>query len=125
MLHLLFALFLIPFAHAKDVTSEVITPKFQDRPILALTSSELREPPATQIGLTSTRAARICDYLQQPAGSFRSRRGVQVLTTQFIHNGKLAALERSSNGTVTGRLLTIADTEYPEVVKSLKCVGSK
>jgi hypothetical protein len=125
MLHLILALIVIPSAHAKSVTSGVLFPKYQSRPVLALTSSEQREPPAAQINLLVSRAARICDYLQQPPGSFRSRRGVQILTRQFLHDGKLAALERGSSGKITGRLLSIAKEEAPSVVNSLKCVGTR
>ncbi|MGZ3693043.1 MAG: hypothetical protein ACXWQO_02330 [Bdellovibrionota bacterium] len=111
-------------AQARDVKSEIIFPKYQQRPILALLSGEKSESAANQVTIIMGRAARICDFLGLPAGSFRSRHGERVLTMGFAHDGKLAALEKIGNGSINPRLLEIAKTERPDIVKSMVCVGS-
>lgn len=120
---LLFLFALAQTAQAGEVKSEPFTPDFQGRPIMSLLTNETKEPPMVQVNLMMGRAARICDLQRKPAGSFRSRHAEGVRTKIFTHDGKLAVLERASNGSVSGRLLQIASSESPHVVKTMHCVG--
>ncbi|MGE3262483.1 MAG: hypothetical protein AB7K68_11950 [Bacteriovoracia bacterium] len=121
----IFFFLLTAAAQAGEVKTDVLFPLYQARPILSLLSSEQKESPDVQVGLMMSRATRICEFLSQPPGSFRSRRAENLLTKRFAHDGKMAALEKQSNGKINPRLLEIAKTEHPEVVKSLRCVGSR
>lgn len=109
---------------ASEEKTKVLTPVYEKRPIMSLLMNELNEPPLKQIQLSVDRATRICEYFKLPSGSYRSRRAEEVLTRGFRHDGKLAVLERKSGG-ISPRLLQIAKTERPQVVKSMRCVGVK
>jgi hypothetical protein len=114
-------------AEASDKKTDVILANYQKHPILALLPSEQLEAPLKQIGYTKARANAVCDFLRQPAGSFRSRRAENVLTEVFQHtlsDTKMAVLEKQSDGSVRASLATVGKNDRPEVIKSLRCVGS-
>lgn len=120
------ALFILSLsAQARELKSGKVLAHYQKRPILALSDKEQKVPVAKQIGLLRTRANLICEFLRQPAGSFRDRRAEDVLTENFRHNGKMAVLEKQSDGSIRATLKKVERGERPEVFKSLRCVGVK
>lgn len=110
-------------AQARDTKTKDILTHYQSRPILALTEADQKLGNMKQVEAYKNRASMICEFLRQPAGNFRSRHAEGVLTEGFKHDGKLAQLEKLSDGSIRASLVKIDKTEHPEVFKSLRCVG--
>lgn len=123
-----FLLAFLFFTHAQAFAEDflfslpVLAPRWNGRPYVALDPRDKSLPPEQKTGRILQRATNVCTFLEMPAGNFRKRRGTNVQTVPFLHDGPLAVVE-FSQGRPRARLVSYSNKEQLEYIKTLSCIG--